>query len=156
MRLLYDMPIGMAEPHYAQIIKADKLNPFTVYPEIGWNPDTMSLDPNAIATAEEARVERNGNNVEIWMAVVRSHFTPERVEIKEGDRVTWHLTNIERTRDATHGFALSGYNINLSLEPGETQTIEFVADRAGTYTYYCTEFCSALHLEMIGYFLVEP
>lgn len=156
MRLLYDMPIGMAEPHYVQIISADKLEPFEVYPEIGWNPETMSVDPNAITTPEEARVERNGNEVEIWMTVVRSHYTPERIEVKQGDHVTWHLTSLERTRDATHGFALSGYNINLSLEPGETQTIEFVADTAGTYTYFCTEFCSALHLEMLGYFLVEP
>lgn len=156
MKLLYDMPIGMAEPHYAQIIKADKLNPFEVYPEIGWNPDTMSVDPNAITSPDQARIERNGNNVEIWMTVVRSHFTPEVVEINQGDHVIWHFTNIERTRDATHGFALSGYNINLSLEPGETQTIEFDANQSGTFTYYCTEFCSALHLEMIGYFLVKP
>ncbi len=156
MRLLYDMPIGMAEPHFAQIISADKLAPFEVYPEIGWNPETMSVDPNAITSPEEARIERNGNEVEIWMTVVRSHYTPERIEVKVGDHVTWHLTNIERTRDATHGFALSGYNINLSLEPGETQTIEFDVKYPGTYTYYCTEFCSALHLEMLGYFLVEP
>lgn len=156
MQLLYDMPIGMAEPHYAQIINADKLQPFEVYPEIGWNPETMSVDENAVLTAEEARIERNGNTVEIWMQVVRSHFTPERVEIKQGDHVIWHLTNAERTRDATHGFALSGYNINLSLEPGEAQTIEFDAVLPGTFTYYCTEFCSALHLEMLGYFLVEP
>jgi nitrous-oxide reductase len=156
MKLLYDMPIGMAEPHYVQIIKADKLKAFEVYPEIGWNPETMSVDPNAITGPEEARVERNGNNVEIWSAVVRSHYTPERVEIKQGDHVIWHLTSLERTRDATHGFAVSGYNINLSLEPGETQTIEFDANQSGTFTFYCTEFCSALHLEMIGYFLVEP
>lgn len=156
MQLLYDMPIGMAEPHYAQIIKADKLNPFEVYPEIGWNPETMSVDPNAITTEEEARIERDGNTVEIWMSVVRSHYRPERVEIQQGDHVIWHLTSLERTRDATHGFALSGYNINLSLEAGETQTIEFDATMPGTFTYYCTEFCSALHLEMIGYFLVAP
>jgi nitrous-oxide reductase len=156
MQLLYDMPIGMAEPHYAQIIRADRLKAWEVYPEIGWNPETMSVDPNAITSAAEARIERNGNQVEIWSTVVRSHFTPEHVEIRQGDHVTWHMTSLERTRDATHGFALSGYNINLSLEPGETQTIHFVADRAGTYTFYCTEFCSALHLEMLGYMLVAP
>ncbi len=156
MKVLYDMPIGMAEPHYAQIIKADKLKPFEVYPEVGWNPETMSLDPNAITTEDQARVERNGDTVEIWMTVVRSHFKPERVEIKQGDHVIWHLTSLEQTRDATHGFALSGYNINLSLEAGETQTVEFDATMDGTFTYYCTEFCSALHLEMLGYLLVEP
>ena len=156
MRLLYDMPVGMAEPHYAQIIKADKLQPFEVYPEVGWNPETMAVDPSAVTDSTQARVERDGNKVEVWMTVVRSHFTPERVELKQGDHVIWHLTSLEQTRDATHGFALSGYNINLSLEPGETQTIEFDATLAGTFTYYCTEFCSALHLEMLGYFLVEP
>ncbi len=156
MRLLYDLPIGMAEPHYAQIIKADKLNAFEVYPEVGWNPETMAVDPNAITSPEQARVERDGSNVEIWMTVIRSHYTPEWVELKQGDHVTWHLTNLERTRDATHGFALSGYNINLSLEPGETQTIEFDAHMAGTFNFFCTEFCSALHLEMLGYMLVEP
>jgi nitrous-oxide reductase len=156
MKVIYDMPIGMAEPHYAQIIKADKLKPFEVYPEIGWNPETMSVDPNAITDAAQAKVVRDGTNVEIWSTVVRSHYTPEHVEVQEGDHVVWHFTSIERQRDATHGFALSGYNINLSLEPGETQTIEFDANKAGTFTFYCTEFCSALHLEMIGYFLVKP
>ena len=40
MQLLYDMPIGVGEPHYAQIIKADKLaEPWEVYPEIGWDPE---------------------------------------------------------------------------------------------------------------------
>jgi len=156
MKVLYDMPIGMAEPHYAQIIKADKLKPFQVYPKVGWNPETMSVDPNAVTDAKDARVERNGTNVEIWMTVVRSHYTPERVEINVGDHVIWHLTSLEQTPDATHGFELSGYNINLSLEPGETQTVEFTANKSGTFTYYCTEFCSALHLEMLGYFLVKP
>ena len=155
LQLLYDMPMGIAEPHYAQIIKAERLNPVQVYPEPGWNPHTWSVDPNAPQMGEE-RIERNGNEVEIWMTAVRSHFTPERVEIKKGDHVTWHITNIEGAIDAVHGFAIPAYNINLSIEPGETVTFEFVADKDGVFSYYCTEFCSALHLEMKGYLLIQP
>lgn len=155
MQLLYDMPIGFGEPHYAQMIKADKLNPFEVYPEIGWDPATMAVDPNAPVSGNE-RIERNGDTVEIWMTAVRSHYTPDRVEVKAGDHVIWHITNIDTSFDATHGFAVPGYNINASLEPGETATVEFDADESGVYPFYCSEFCSALHLEMAGYFLVEP
>lgn len=155
MQLLYDMPIGWGEPHYVQMIKADKLAPLEVYPEIGFDPHTMAVDPNAPQVGNE-RIERDGNNVEIWMTAVRSHYTPDRVEISEGDNVTWHITNVDLSFDATHGFSIPGYNINLSLEPGETATVEFVADQSGTFPFYCTEFCSALHLEMAGYFLVEP
>ncbi|RKZ40580.1 MAG: cytochrome C, partial [Candidatus Parabeggiatoa sp. nov. 3] len=74
----------------------------------------------------------------------------------EGDEVIIHLTNLERAEDETHGFALYGQNVNLSLEPGKTATTRFIADKAGVYPYYCTEFCSALHLEMEGYLLVKP
>jgi nitrous-oxide reductase len=155
MPVIYDMPIGVGEPHYAQIIKADKLDPWEVYPEIGWNPHTNSIDPNATQLGEE-RIVRDGNNVEIWMTAVRSHFTPEHVEIQQGDHVIWHITNVERVYDGTHGFSLPGYNINLSIEPGETLSFEFDAIHDGVFSYYCSEFCSALHLEMTGYMLVQP
>ncbi|MEE9238688.1 MAG: cupredoxin domain-containing protein, partial [Thermodesulfobacteriota bacterium] len=155
MQLLYDMPIGIGEPHYVQMIKADKLNPWLVYPEVGFNPATMSVDPNATKVGSEG-VVRNGNNVEVRMTAIRSHFNPEHIKVKEGDNVKIYITNIERARDATHGFAIEGYNINLSLEPGESSTVEFTADKPGVYPFYCTEFCSALHLEMAGYLLVEP
>ncbi len=155
MKLLYDMPIGGGEPHYAQIIKADKLHPWEVYPKVGWDPIKGAVDPKA-AQPKKERVVRKGKNVEIWMTAVRSHYTPEHIKLKKGDHVILHITNIERARDATHGFALTGFNINLSLEPGEAQTIEFDADTPGVYPYYCTEFCSALHLEMMGYLTIEP
>ena len=90
------------------------------------------------------------------MTAIRSHFNPEHISVKEGDTVIWRITNLERAVDATHGFAVPQYNINLSLEPGESAKIEFVADVPGTFPFYCSEFCSALHLEMMGYFLVEP
>lgn len=155
MPVLYDSPIGVGEPHYAQIIKADKLKTWTVYPDVGWNPHTQSMDPKAPRAGKE-KVTREGKNVEILMTAVRSHFTPEQIEIEQGDHVTWRITNLERSQDATHGFCIGGYNINLSLEPGEYNEIEFIADQAGTYPFYCTEFCSALHLEMVGYLHIKP
>lgn len=155
MPVIYDSPIGIGEPHYAQIIKADKLDPWEVYPEVGWDPGTQSLHPNAVAPGEEG-VTRDGNNVTVKSTLIRSHFTPERVNVKVGDHVTWHMTNIETAFDSTHGFALPGQNINLSLEPGEAATIEFEVTDEGSFTFYCTEFCSALHLEMAGFFMVAP
>ena len=90
------------------------------------------------------------------MSAVRSHFTPDIVRVKEGEMVHFHITNVEQAKDATHGFAIGSYNINLSLEPGKHANVSFLADKPGVYPLYCTEFCSALHLEMAGYFLVEP
>jgi nitrous-oxide reductase len=161
MRVLYDLPLGIGEPHYAVIIPADKLDPYEVYPEVGFNPSTMSVDPEAPNVNEEGKctncgVTRDGNNVTVNMTLIRSHFEPERVELREGDNVTWNLTNLETARDATHAFNIAGYNINGSLEPGETSTFKFTANHPGVFSYYCMEFCSALHLEMTGYMTVEP
>ncbi|HBS29547.1 MAG TPA: Sec-dependent nitrous-oxide reductase [Phycisphaerales bacterium] len=155
MPVVYDLPIGVGEPHYCQMIKADKLGSWKVYPEIGWNPHHQRLDPSAPKKGDEG-VTRNGNKVLVKMTAVRSHFVPEHVELNEGDEVTWRITAMETAQDATHGFCIGAYNINLSLEPGEFTEFRFVADRPGTYPFYCTEFCSALHLEMMGYMHVKP
>jgi nitrous-oxide reductase len=152
-RVLYDMAIGNAEPHYAQIIKADKLKCWEVYPEIGWDPEHQQKHPRGTMKASTLR---NGNQIEVKMVALRSHYEPEHVEVKKGDRLKWSITNVERTRDATHGFCIPSYNIAASIEPGETVTLELVADKEGVFPFYCLEFCSALHLEMAGYFIVEP
>jgi nitrous-oxide reductase len=34
--------------------------------------------------------------------------------------------------------------------------VKFVASKPGAFSFYCTEFCSALHLEMQGWLMVEP
>ncbi|MBI2373968.1 MAG: Sec-dependent nitrous-oxide reductase [Deltaproteobacteria bacterium] len=155
MQLLYDMPLPLGEPHNAQMIKADKLKPIDIYKPVGMDPITKEKSPNAVEGGKE-RIERKADGVHVYMTAIRSHFTPDVVKVKQGDKVHVHLTSLEQAHDATHGFALDSYNINVSLEPGEHADVEFVADRSGVFPMYCTEFCSALHLEMAGYFLVEP
>lgn len=155
LELLYDLPIPLGEPHYSQMIKADKIKPIEVYKPAGINPVLHERDKFAVNGGEE-RIERKPDGVHVYMTAVRSHFTPDIVRVKEGDTVHLHITNIEQAKDATHGFTIGSQNIHVSLEPGKHANITFVADKPGVYPMYCTEFCSALHLEMAGYFLVEP
>ena len=152
MEILSDTPIGIGEPHYVQGMKAERIKAWEVYPP-GTNPLTMEVDKNAVEAGTE-RQERRGTTVEVWMSVKRSQFKPDIIRANKGDKVILHLTNVEKTPDATHGFAIPRYNINVSLDPGEYTQVEFTADAEGSFAMYCTEFCSALHLEMQGWFLV--
>ncbi|MCG8427007.1 MAG: Sec-dependent nitrous-oxide reductase [Chromatiales bacterium] len=154
MQLLYDMPLPLGEPHYVVAIKADKLKPAVRY-KSGWDSRTDKKHPYKTRAGRE-KVVREGNRVHVYGTVIRSHITPEIIEVEEGDEVSIHLTNLERAQDEVHGFAMYGQNVQLSIEPGKTASTTFVADKAGVYPYYCTEFCSALHLEMQGYLLVKP
>ncbi len=155
MEIVYDLPIPLGEPHYSQMIKADKLKTIQAYTPAGTNPYTDEVSPNAVAAGQE-RIERNGKQVDVYMSVIRSHFTPDYIEVNEGDTVTLHMTSLEQAYDQTHGFAIDMYNVNVSMEPGRYEEVTFKADRSGVFPMYCTEFCSALHLEMMGYFLVKP
>jgi len=148
MKLLYDA-FTEPEPHYAQIIKADKVHPIEVYPK------EENKHPMAIWDVKDAGVTRNGKKVLVKMISVRSTFSPTSFEVNAGDEVTVAITNIEQTTDELHGWGLLDYNINIVIDPGETKTVTFTAKKGGVFAYYCTNFCSALHQEMQGYMIVK-
>ncbi|HEY3452554.1 MAG TPA: Sec-dependent nitrous-oxide reductase [Myxococcales bacterium] len=149
MKLLYDA-FTEPEPHYAQAIETAKLKVVEVYPR------EENKDPWATWDVKQAGAERKDGRLHVRMVAVRSTLWPTSFEAEQGEQVTVHLTNIEQTTDQLHGFGLVGYNLNVVVDPGETKHISFVADRPGVHAYYCTNFCSALHQEMQGYFVVKP
>lgn len=153
MELTYDLPIPLGEPHDVVSIAADKLTPKVTF-DIGTDSRTEKPSPYATLAGQE-RVERDGNNVTVYATMVRSHINPERITVNKGDHVKIHLSSLERAQDETHGFAVDSMNVHASLEPGKTVTVEFDATEEGVFPYYCTEFCSALHLEMMGYLMVK-
>ena len=153
MQLIYDMPFPLGEPHQAVAIRASKLHPIVRY-KMGTDTKTGKPHPGKTLAGQE-RVERNGNQVTVYATMVRSHINPEHFTVNKGDKVTIHLTNLERAEDETHGFTVDHFDVHASLEPGETSSVQFTADIEGVFPYYCTEFCSALHLEMMGYMLVK-
>ncbi len=146
MRVVAAFP-SPPEPHDAVMIHRKVLEGKVV--------QTYELQPAAVKLGEE-KVVRNGNKVDVYMTCIRSKFVPEQFEVHAGDKVTLHLTNVETVRDMTHGFALSKLGINVAVDPGQTAEATFTTDKPGTYWYYCTWFCSALHLEMRGRMLVKP
>lgn len=155
MELIYSAPVD-PEPHYAQMVKADKLSTDKIY-------EKDEKRPNSVWNQKDAKITRNGNTVEVRGVAMRSKFifdgAAERkdvIHVKEGDKVVIHLTNIDLDQDITHGFGINSYDLNMEVQPGQTNTMEFIANKAGTYPLYCTNFCSALHQEMNGYLLVEP
>jgi nitrous-oxide reductase len=149
MKLLYDA-FTEPEPHYAQMVKADKIHPIEVYPK------EENHHPLAVWDVKDAGLTRAGNKVTVKVVEVRSTITPTAIEVNEGDVVTVAITNIEQTTDELHGFGLLDYNVNVVVDPGETKTFTFTASHKGVFPYYCTNFCSALHQEMQGYLIVKP
>ena len=153
MELLYDFPTH-GEPHYAAGIPASILAPKS--------KKIYRLDENkhpyAVLSPDEARVERNGKEVHIYMSTIRSHFTPDNIEgVKVGDKVYFHITNHEQDFDVPHGFAMIGQNTSeILVMPGQTKTSVWEPKKVGVWPFYCTDFCSALHQEMQGYVRVSP
>lgn len=153
MEMILDFPT-IGEPHYAQAIPAELIKD----KQLKFYDINKNKHPFATKSENEARVERKGNQVHVYMTSIRSHFAPDNIEgVKLGDEVYFHVTNLEQDWDVPHGFGVKGANNGeLLIMPGETLTLKWVPDRIGMFPIYCTDFCSALHQEMSGYVRVSP
>lgn len=151
---LYDASIPQSTRLAAVAMSTEVNKPVYRY-KIGTDPRTGKISDFKTFSGKE-RVVKNGKRVHVFATVIRSHITPDTITVDEGDMVTIHVTSNEQSKDNTHGFTIDSYNIHASYEPGKTASVTFLADRPGVFPFYCTEFCSALHLEMQGYLLVRP
>ncbi|MEE9364138.1 MAG: Sec-dependent nitrous-oxide reductase [Cellulophaga sp.] len=153
MELLLDFPT-IGEPHYAAGIPADliKKNSKKLYKL------EENKHPHAAFSDADTRVVRKGKEVHIYMTMIRSHFSPDNIEgVKVGDKVYFHVTNLEQDYDVPHGISIIGANTSeLLIMPGQTETFVWHPKQVGVWPFYCTDFCSALHQEMQGYVRVSP
>ncbi len=78
-------------------------------------------------------------------------FSPATIKVKKGDKVVLKVTST----DVSHGLNLPAFSINETLEPGVTKTVEFVADKVGTFTFSCSVMCGTGHKAMTGTLVVE-
>jgi cytochrome c oxidase subunit II len=88
----------------------------------------------------------------IAVSARKYEFNPNVIKVKQGDHVKLVITATDRD----HGFKLPAYDINQRLAKGVATTVEFTANRAGTFPFECSVVCGLGHHKMKGQLIVEP
>lgn len=99
----------------------------------------------------ETEVAAESNVVELDMIAKQWEFEPSKVNANVGDKVILHIKSV----DVSHGFALPDFGVSQRLEPGKTETVEFTADKAGEFSFFCNVACGSGHKGMRGQLVVS-
>jgi heme/copper-type cytochrome/quinol oxidase subunit 2 len=73
-------------------------------------------------------------------------YAPSEFKVDPGDTVTIQLVSA----DVVHGLYIDGYGVSVEADPGQTATLTFTANKAGSYRVRCNVTCGAMHPFMIG------
>ncbi len=87
---------------------------------------------NKESSGLSGRIE-NGIRV-IGIKASKHEFEPDRIVVKLGEKLRLVVTSV----DANHQLAIAEFNVNLIVPVGETKSIEFVADKKGTFQSHCS------------------
>ncbi len=92
----------------------------------------------------------NGVRV-IDVEAYRFGFEPEYIVVNSGETVKLNL----KTRDVPHGFMVEKLDINVSIDPGEINTVDFIAEKKGVYQFWCSVPCGSGHRSMEGFLIIK-
>ena len=106
---------------------------------------------NVPATSAVPAVTPTGEIKSFTLVAKKFTFEPETITVNKGDTVRISLTS----SDVKHSFSLPEFNVNVELPVGQTKTVEFVADKAGTFSFACRVFCGLGHGGMNGKLIVQ-
>ena len=88
---------------------------------------------------------------QITLSAKQWEFSPSTITVNQGERVVLTITS----SDVTHGFSLPEFNASAELVAGKATKVEFTADKAGTFTFSCNQFCGSGHSGMRGTLIVK-
>jgi len=101
--------------------------------------------------AENAEDDGTVSDVTFELTATNYEFSETELPVDRGDTVTIVLTN-ELGR---HNWVLEGYDVaTLTINSGQTTEVTFVADKVGTFEYYCN-VANHRELGMVGNLIVE-
>ena len=89
---------------------------------------------------------------EIQMTAKKYDFSPDTVDVSAGTRIIFKIT----AEDREHGFQIAGVKDGcVKIKKGETATVEYLAEKAGTVEFKCCVFCGMGHGGMKGKIIVR-
>lgn len=87
---------------------------------------------------------------EITLEASQYAWSEEIIRVRVGELIRLRLTSV----DVAHGFFLPEANINVEIQPGQEQVVEFMAPSVGEYSFFCSVFCGEGHQDHKGVFIV--
>jgi cytochrome c oxidase subunit 2 len=96
--------------------------------------------------------EQVPNRRDITITARDFRFSPERLEVTQDDLVKLTV----QSADVTYSITIDEYRLSRRVPAGGATTIEFRADRAGTFTFYSNLTSDARHAQMRGELVVRP
>lgn len=95
-------------------------------------------------TSDSAMTDDNGGDrdeqtevKEFEVSGANFAFTPNTMTVERGDTVRITFTNTDESMP--HDWVIDEFNARTQiLQPGESETIEFVADEDGEFEFYCS------------------
>ncbi len=127
--------------------------------------------PSAPASSASARaaIPSAGEDLQVIEVTAKKYeFNPSPIRVKAGAHVQLKITATDHVHGvklsefadgadrSKPGLAFSSPQECLRIEKGQTQTIEFTAQAAGTYSIRCCVHCGWDHRSMKGQLIVEP
>lgn len=99
------------------------------------NPENLAQNATPAPAATQ---ESTSSAVQLTEFTVESNglnFSPKELKVKKGDKVKITYKN----NRGKHNLRVDGYNVGTEqIEAGQTASFEFIADKAGTFEYFCS------------------
>lgn len=109
------------------------------------------VSQDEVQTSTSGQTEPTGDVKVFEMTAKQFSFEPNIITVKKGDTVKLAITSV----DVAHGLSLPDFGVNENLEPGKTVNVEFVADKTGTFSFFCSVPCGSGHNRMSGQLIIE-
>ena len=153
MKIIYDLPLPMGEPHYTSLISVDNFSSKSKY-DVGTDITTDKKSPYYTALGSE-KVETKGNTVKVFGTINDGVVTPKDITVKQGQKVLIHLTNHGQSKTDHYVYEISAYDQMYRWRPGETATLDFVAEKAGMYPLLLDDIHHPGNRKLQGYLAVK-